>query len=260
MEEVKRLHPTPSTKRNLFLKSGNYCALCKQILLLEDGAYIGKICHIESAEEFGPRFNAESTNEERRKEENLIILCSNCHEKIDGATKGDYSVARLKELKKDHEALFYNEIARIIDPSINQSYVTPKNLNKFNRVTGAPEEYLNGPEYKKDIERFSNYIVALAKLPPRTRDVLAIIVGRCSSSYGTLISEILETVPEDDLTRNIEILVHNKFIKEPDDGYFHLCSFGFDFPFEDAIQEFLGNDKTKIANLYHDLDFSDFDE
>ena len=46
-EEVKRLEPTPATIKKLFAYSGNLCAIpnCKELLVDETGAMLGKIAH-----------------------------------------------------------------------------------------------------------------------------------------------------------------------------------------------------------------------
>ena len=76
VKEAKRLTPKSETLRELFLKSGNQCAFpdCDARMIDKEGNFIGQLCHIEAAEDGGPRFNANMSNEERRAYENLMLI------------------------------------------------------------------------------------------------------------------------------------------------------------------------------------------
>ena len=64
---------------------------------------IGEIAHVAGAANAGPRAAPELGTSLRNDYENLILLCKNCHARIDGQTSF-YSVARLKDIKQAHEA------------------------------------------------------------------------------------------------------------------------------------------------------------
>jgi hypothetical protein len=64
---------------------------------------IGDIAHVAGAADDGPRAAPHLSAAERNDYENLILLCKNCHARIDGQT-GFYTVARLKDIKQAHEA------------------------------------------------------------------------------------------------------------------------------------------------------------
>ena len=83
IEKAKRLQPKDEVTRELYLKSGNICAFpgCHNIMINEEGNFIGQICHIEAAEENGERFNSNMTNEDRRSFENLMLMCYEHHTK-----------------------------------------------------------------------------------------------------------------------------------------------------------------------------------
>lgn len=59
---------------------------------------IGKACHIEAASPKGPRYNPESTLEQRKSIDNAIWLCSICAEKIDKDVE-KYTTELLKKWK-----------------------------------------------------------------------------------------------------------------------------------------------------------------
>lgn len=105
MEIPKRLAPTTETLRALFAKSGNQCAFpkCAHPLIDEDKNFVAQVCHIEDAMP-GGRFNEDSSNEERRHYDNLILFCYSHHIKTNNVEK--YPVQKLREIKQQHEIQF----------------------------------------------------------------------------------------------------------------------------------------------------------
>lgn len=100
---MTRLSTKTQTLKALFAKSHNQCAFpgCNQEMVNSNNDIIGNICHIEAAEERGPRFNKNQTNEERRHYNNLICFCYEHHKMTDDTAK--FPVEKLKQIKKDHE-------------------------------------------------------------------------------------------------------------------------------------------------------------
>lgn len=105
-EETKRLSPSKETLNKLFALSGNRCAHpdCASVLIDEDNNFIGQVCHIEAAMDGGERFNKLQSNEDRRKFENLLLLCYPHHIKTNNVCK--YPVERLQEIKVSHESIY----------------------------------------------------------------------------------------------------------------------------------------------------------
>jgi hypothetical protein len=64
---------------------------------------IGEIAHVAGAADDGPRPAPELDGAQRNDYCNLMLLCQNCHARIDGQT-GFYTVARLQDIKQSHEA------------------------------------------------------------------------------------------------------------------------------------------------------------
>jgi hypothetical protein len=64
---------------------------------------IGEIAHVAAAADTGPRAAPHLATAHRNAYENLILLCQNCHARIDGQT-AYYSAAKLKDIKQAHEA------------------------------------------------------------------------------------------------------------------------------------------------------------
>lgn len=96
--------PTPATVKRLFAVSGNRCAFPKCPHNLIEGTKVtGKICHIKARSEKGPRYDPNQSNNERRGFDNLILMCPIHHDLIDD-DEDTYTVEKLIELKKKHEA------------------------------------------------------------------------------------------------------------------------------------------------------------
>ena len=92
------------TIKRLYALSGNQCAFpdCDVTFVSqEDETNISNICHIEAAEEGGERYNPNSNDEERRKYENLILLCPNHHKITDNVII--YTADVLRKMKQEHE-------------------------------------------------------------------------------------------------------------------------------------------------------------
>jgi transcription elongation GreA/GreB family factor len=105
-EETKRLTPSKETLNKLFAFSGNQCAHpdCTSNLFDDEYNFIGQVCHIEAAMDGGERFNKQQSNEDRRKFDNLLLLCYPHHIKTNNVSK--YPVDRLREIKDAHESQY----------------------------------------------------------------------------------------------------------------------------------------------------------
>ena len=85
-----KAHPDQRTKLRLFTDSGGFCQNqeCNMGLFpVEENRdiHIAEMAHIFAALDKGPRADPELTEEERGHYENIILLCANCHTKIDKA-------------------------------------------------------------------------------------------------------------------------------------------------------------------------------
>lgn len=78
-----------------------------------EAANIGEAAHICAASPGGPRYDPNQSQEERDGIDNLILLCRNCHRKIDDPnTSEQYPVERLRNWKSAHIARCNEMIAR----------------------------------------------------------------------------------------------------------------------------------------------------
>jgi len=83
----------PECRTELFADSTDY----------DPAVVIGEIAHVAGASDRGPRADAGLSEKERNGYENLILLCRNCHERIDKQPQSN-PAAYLLTLKQDHEA------------------------------------------------------------------------------------------------------------------------------------------------------------
>ena len=97
---------TSATRKRLWARSGNRCALCRQELVRNDvddldGALVGEEAHIVARSQGGPRYERLDPKV-RDGHANVILLCANDHAEID-AHPTRYTVEGLQLLKLQHE-------------------------------------------------------------------------------------------------------------------------------------------------------------
>ncbi len=111
-EKPKRLDPTTDTLKSLYLKSGNQCAFpcCQKVMMIGDTRF-GQVCHIEDALP-GGRWNPTRSNEDNRREDNLMLFCYEHHKITDNVV--NYPSEDLKEMKRIHE----HRITKGITPTV----------------------------------------------------------------------------------------------------------------------------------------------
>jgi len=103
---MSRKAPRSATLKLLYARSGNECAFpgCNHPIFSDNGVYIAQLCHIESAENGGERYNEKQTDEERNSFSNLLFMCHRHHKETNNTL--EYTGERLKQIKKDHEKNF----------------------------------------------------------------------------------------------------------------------------------------------------------
>jgi hypothetical protein len=115
---TKTAKPSRKTKRHysdrtlklLWGRAAGRCAMpeCRLEVFADAIDYdpivvFGDIAHVAAAGDEGPRANTELDTTQRNDYDNLILLCKNCHSKIDGQP-GYNTVERLKDIKQAHES------------------------------------------------------------------------------------------------------------------------------------------------------------
>ena len=95
---------TTKTIKQLYGASGGRCSRCKCNLIYpktenDNSIQIGKIAHIVAFNNNGPRGDSNFPHEMKNEYDNLILLCSNCHDLIDKQLN-KYSIESLKKNKR----------------------------------------------------------------------------------------------------------------------------------------------------------------
>ena len=98
------------TLKILWGRAAGRCAVpdCRVELLIDETDYdpivvIGEIAHMAAASDDGPRADESLSTRERDDYENLILLCKNCHSRIDGQKHAN-PIDLIKTIKANHEA------------------------------------------------------------------------------------------------------------------------------------------------------------
>ncbi len=124
IERVRKAMP-PGIARKLWVKSAGRCEYCNIILwrdsLTQKDMNKAYISHIIAASEKGPRGDKNLSPLLEIKESNLLLLCDECHNRIDESQKEEHSVEMLLNIKKEHEErieiltdIKYNKRSQII--------------------------------------------------------------------------------------------------------------------------------------------------
>lgn len=230
-EEPKRVAPTPTVTRNLYAASGNRCAFpgCDSPLMRADGVLVGEIAHIEAASKDGPRFNKDMSNEERRAQANLMIMCATCHKVID-TDVAKWTVQKLQALKAEHETIYTGAIdllrRQVGDITEGVTWTSPVTLGGvYKPGEQAPEELV------ADIAVVDQLAARLASMPMGARSVLALIIARGDARDRVGDWDVEVTIPlvllsgladcsEDELIEHLQVIEHMGFgaLEEPLDG------------------------------------------
>ena len=123
------------TRKQLWAKSGNRCAICKEELFqkpeVENGGLnVGEECHIISAKEKGPRHVAGVPNYDTY--DNLLLLCRNHHKEIDTLIE-TYPEEILRFMKTNHE----NWVTESLQSKLDNS--ERKNAKFIKRIVSGKE-------------------------------------------------------------------------------------------------------------------------
>lgn len=221
----KRLQPSAQTLRQLYILSGNKCAMpdCKNLLIDKDGTWIGEVAHIYAASDGGPRANTSLSREERRGAENLILLCRNCHTRIDSDVE-QYPAETLIKIKERHEGIYIKDLQQAKHKDCMDEYTItwPKSLNAWGIIP-------SDEEFEDALESLKNVADRLAKVPTDTRDFLAKCLKRSSKRRPSARNEELEVLTAEikkSLSRdgirisNNEIRNHVQILEKYDFAYY----------------------------------------
>lgn len=103
------------TRKVLWGRSGNRCAICKQELVIEatrhdDEAVVADECHIISSRPSGPRYDPSFPSDKFDSYENLVLLCRTHHKMVDDQT-ATFTSEILRQMKTNHEVWVVQSLA-----------------------------------------------------------------------------------------------------------------------------------------------------
>lgn len=121
----KRENLSVNIKRKLswFYTNGDCCLCSKKIGYFEHDEFIGEFAHIVDLQKATLRYDSTKTIDELNSIDNIIVLCPNCHTKIDKESE-KYSTSYLLQEKKQYE----NNIL------ISKEYSNPEYLKFFDAI------------------------------------------------------------------------------------------------------------------------------
>ncbi len=95
------------TRKVLWGKSGNRCAICRRELVVEatpadDESVVGEECHIVSGKGQGPRHDLAFRTDCLDEPDNLVLLCRTHHKMVDDQHE-TYTAEVLHKIKANHE-------------------------------------------------------------------------------------------------------------------------------------------------------------
>jgi len=158
-------------RMKLWVRSGGRCVICNDYLL--ENEFTGHVLNVgEMAHNVGRRRSGRSPRgmddlpiEERNKAENLLLLCDRDHKTIDNvATRADWPVERLREIKRVHEERVHyltglresaeTVVLRVIGEMQRAGAVELSHATVIKAVqpNGLYPRYILGPRTASDIE------------------------------------------------------------------------------------------------------------
>jgi hypothetical protein len=105
---------TDKSRKILWARSGNRCAICRVPLVVEHTAQdpesvVGDECHIVSASRSGPRHDPEFPSDQFDALGNLILLCATHHKMVDDQQE-TYTAEVICSIKRNHEGWVENKL------------------------------------------------------------------------------------------------------------------------------------------------------
>jgi hypothetical protein len=177
---MPRLPPTPSVIKKLFAYTGNQCAMpnCSEALVDPSGTMLGKIAHIHAAEKGGARYLDSMTDEERRAQANLFIICGKHHDIIDDKNnEKDWKAERLRAIKKAHEDRFKKAERQLIEQFVDSTQI---NQPVYPKTLKAYGEGLDEEDIARELKDITDFIDKVRELPLRERQFAINLAERMS--------------------------------------------------------------------------------
>jgi hypothetical protein len=157
-----------------------------------DAVLVGEIAHIEGALPESARFNENMTNEQRRRYDNLLLMCGTHHTIIDN-DENNWTVPKLVDLKRTHEAIYTAAIDKLRlqvgDITDGVSFIPTANGKALAAASSLSDDELAG-----SCTVINLFAGRLSKIPLDARSLLAVVIARGDEVSGPGTWEV--TIPE----------------------------------------------------------------
>ncbi|MBK24693.1 MAG: hypothetical protein CME70_11915 [Halobacteriovorax sp.] len=168
--------------KKLYLYSGNQCARpeCSKEIFSPEGANIGKIAHIVGLNDDSLRHDGRWSEKKLNSYENLLLLCSACHDVIDDRDSGKkFKVPELKEWKSSHEIKFEAGFRKFINSETKVSWNESYSSKLPNDYLSACKT-LNLDPYDSDWlkEHLESFVRKLENLSQGVRETLCLVLEK----------------------------------------------------------------------------------
>ena len=185
---------TDKVRKDLWAKSGNRCAICKKEFFTSidnDDFNIGEECHIVSSKPNGPR-HIENYGDYNTYD-NIILLCRNHHKEIDDpANLSKYTIAKLAEIKKEHEKW----VRQSLDPEKIAVFSLINNGTDLVSIIGgsvAIYKYNDEIQSENEAELIGGFWQEITDFMDIFMDLEPIEITRMEFSYNKLVNELNES-------------------------------------------------------------------
>lgn len=185
---------TDKVRKDLWAKSGNRCAICKKEFFTKidnDDFNIGEECHIISSKPNGPRHTENYGDYDAY--DNIILLCRNHYKEIDDpANFSKYTVAKLAEIKKEHEKW----VRQSLDPEKIAVFSLINNGTDLVSIIGgsvAIYKYNDEIQSENEAELIGGFWQEITDFMDIFMDLEPIEITRMEFSYNKLVNELNES-------------------------------------------------------------------
>ncbi|MDG2522899.1 hypothetical protein P7B02_15290 [Caulobacter segnis] len=278
--EPRRKAHTKEVIREIFAKSGNLCAMpgCNTLMVTAKGEFIGQICHIEGVK--GERRREGMDEDELAAVPNLVLLCYPHH--VETNNEVEWPVARMRQMKADHEGLFTDATTRMlevyIDGTARGGQTKAVTVERFCKVLDWPPEEEHRLETADEINHLFDQV---AKLDLKTRGFICAVVERAEKvretdnvqeERGTLLLRwddftAAYNVADEHVKRRVEALSAHRLggpdqmeIDERTTDAIALYGTKNGWSFWSALGQFCALERESVQSIVVELDLSRLDE
>lgn len=165
---LKRVKLTEADRRHIIARSGGCCNKCRTPLFLEnefgERARLGDDAHIVAASEDGPRGESDLDAQSRASSKNVLLLCKNCHAKVDQQPKR-FPVASLLQMREEHYNWIGSCLGDIVENRPPFHYLSYINVPRADMYAAAnsislPQPQLGAAESIRDLGIASGQLMA----------------------------------------------------------------------------------------------------